>query len=213
MNSTHHLALHPDWEPDSFAGCCAVNLESRLGMAGTKQHFELAVRTCRRWLFFAYCLYSYIWAVVKYSVYLYSLLFCWCNCCQSHALRSQVLFIATLCIKREVCILLVLIFPSPFILIHGNIISGAAFHRLFLLYVEGGSGEGAITQVLFLVSCSLSKQVFTAGSLARVLKEIVHGLARCRGEVPVPKASPRAAVSASESSSHGSQHMPRGNKS
>lgn len=43
MNSTRHLALHPDWEPASFAGCCAGNWESRLGMAGTKQHFELTV--------------------------------------------------------------------------------------------------------------------------------------------------------------------------
>lgn len=160
MNSTRHLALHPDWEPGSFAGCCAVFWESRLGMVGTKQHFELAVCTCGGWLFFACCLCCYILGVVKCSIYLYSLLFCWCDCCRSHALRSQVLFTATLCIKTEVCLLLVLTFPSPFILIHGNIIFGVAFHRLFLLYVGGGSGEGAITQVLFLVSCFLSKQVF-----------------------------------------------------
>lgn len=160
MNSTHHLALHPDWEPGSFAGCCAVNWESRLGLPGTSSILSSQYVPVEGGSFFACCLCSYIWAVVKCSIYLYSLLFCWCNCCQSHALRSQALFIATLRIKREVCILLVLTFPSPFILIHGNIIFGVAFLRLFLLYVGGGSGEGAITQVLFLVSRFLSKQVF-----------------------------------------------------
>lgn len=70
--------------------------------------------------------------------------------------------------------------------------------------------KGPLRRFYFWFHVSYVNRFFTAGSL--VLKEILHGVDCCRGELPGPQASPRAALSASEASSHGSQHMPTGNK-
>lgn len=122
------LAIWPfvtDCEPDSFAGCSlnrgAASLADTVLLTRRQSGGDQSGLCAHRWYPWRVALFcgADSWAAVKYSIYLYSLFFCGYHFCESRALCSQVLFVAT-CVEWDVCVLLLLTFPLPFILIRSN---------------------------------------------------------------------------------------------